>query len=133
MSALFLEIVVKSSLLIGAGAGVSMLLKRALAAATYSSSETRPSPFVSICSSMCAPKAGRVPGAAPELGGCAEAQSDSAVRGNAASAARRVVQYINLSNRSGDCHSDNNAEGRRLLTVPGVKQVKAGQRNVTRL
>jgi hypothetical protein len=77
---------------------------------------------------MCAKKSGRVPRAAPESGGCAMAQSDSAVMGIAASAARRVVRYINLSSRRGDCHIDNNADVRRLLTARRAKQVKPGKR-----
>jgi hypothetical protein len=47
--------------------------------------------------------------------------------GMAASAARRVVQYINLSSRRGDCHIDNNAEARRLLTARFAKLVKVGK------
>jgi hypothetical protein len=78
---------------------------------------------------MCAKKSGRVPGAGAGRALCAAAQTDSAVRGIAARAARRVVRDINLSSvYVAMGHIDNNAAARRLLTAAGGKQVKVGKR-----
>src|ERR1700682_2359891 len=95
---------------------VSIPLKRAVALARYSSSDMRPSPLVSIFSSMWLKNDGRESGVGAAF--CANVAIDSTATGRAVSMASVVVRDMVFSRISDMAvgHDDINAHAAPLLT-----------------